>query len=112
MLFYFCGICKKTLGLGKPKPRGLLWIAQKSLGGCVTFLVQLHITEVQGHIDGDLDKVQEVEAPGQEEEETGAAVEELDEILGDAENVADPDENLELQGLALGGTGLPGLVDG
>ena len=39
-------------------------------------------------------------------------IEELDEVLGDTENVADPDEDLKLQGLALGSAGLPGLVDG
>ena len=32
-------------------------------------------------------------------------------VLGDAENVADPDEDLELQRLTLGCAGLPGLVD-
>ena len=79
---------------------------------CICSHVQLRIAEVQEHINGYLNKVQEIEAPGQEEDKAGAAVEEFDEVLGNSKNVADPNEELEEQALALGGPGDPGLADG
>ena len=80
--------------------------------GGVPDLIQLHIAEVKTDVNGDLDEVQHVECPAKEEDPVGGSVEEENKILGDAENVADPDEDLKLQALALGGTALPGLVNG
>ena len=74
-------------------------------------LIQLDIAEVENHIDGNLNKVQEIEEPGQEEDETGAAVCKLDKVLGNTKNITDPDENFKLKGFALGGAGLPGLIN-
>ena len=81
-------------------------------GSGISCLIQLHIAEVEQDIDGDLDEVQEIERPAEEKDPTAASVREQNEILGNAEDVADPDEDLKLQALALGSPGLPGLVYG
>ena len=84
---------KSTQNMENSRPMGGCF----DLLDCVGFLVQLHIAEVQEHIDGDLDKVQEVECPAKEKDPAVAAVGKENKILCDAENIADPDEDLELQ---------------
>ena len=74
--------------------------------------VQLHITEIQSHVDGDFDEVQEIKGPAQEKDPAVAAVGKQNKVLGNTEYVSDPDEDLELEGLAFGSAGLPGLVNG
>ena len=90
----------------------VIFITDEILLCVFPFFVQLCIPEVQKHINGDHDKVQEIEGPAQEEDPAVAAVGKHDEVLGNTEDVADPDEDFKLQALTLGGPGLPGLVYG
>jgi hypothetical protein len=76
----------------------------------VPLLIQLYIPEVEDHIDGDLNKVQEVEGPAKEEDPAVAAVGIHNEVLGDTKDVADPDKDLKLQALTLGSPGFPGFI--
>ena len=67
----------------------------------VSLLIELDIAEVEDHIDRDLHEVQHVENPAQIEDRAVLAQREaLDELHRDARNVAEPDEELELQALA------------
>ena len=79
----------------------------------LVLFIELHVAEVEKHIDGDLDEVQAIEDPAQNEDRAALADDkELDALHHNAGDVAEPDEDLKLQALALSGSGLYGFVNG
>jgi hypothetical protein len=84
--------------------------------GSFSFFVQLDIAEVESNVDGDFYEVQDVEEPAQVEQEgfrltCSHSIEEKNEFTDNTENIANQQENLEEQALALSCTGNPGLTD-
>ena len=79
----------------------------------LVLFIELHVAEVEKHIDGDFDEVQAIEDPAQNEDRAALANDkELDALHHNAGDVAEPDEDLKLQALALSGSGLYRFVNG
>ena len=63
----------------------------------LVLFIELHVAEVEKHIDGDLDEVQAIEDPAQNEDRAALADDkELDALHHNAGDVAEPDEDLKL----------------
>lgn len=73
-------------------------------GALFPVLIQLHIAEIQNHINRDFKYVQHIENPGQIEEKPqwsgGLLVQKY--FPGNSENVAQPDEKFKKQAFSLG----------
>ena len=76
-------------------------------------VVQLLVAEVERNVDGNLNKVHHIEEPAEiEHEVVTAALRKQDALADDTEDIADEQEHLEKEALALRSSGHPGLADG
>ena len=73
--------------------------------------VELDVAEIERDVDRDLDEVQNIEEEAEVEDESGAAVADLNYLARDSARVADEQENLKEEALALRGLGNERLAD-
>ena len=74
--------------------------------------IQLLVAEIERHVNRDFDEIQHVEEEAQVEQESAAPAGDLNDLSDDAAGIADEQENLKEQALALGGAGNDGFADG
>lgn len=75
--------------------------------------IQPHISEIEGHIDGNLHNIQHVEKPAQIKQPALPCSGGPQDYLPDnAEYIADPDEKFKEKAFSLCGAGNPGFPDG
>ena len=74
--------------------------------------IQLLVAEIERHVNRDFDEIQHVVEEAQVEQESAAPAGDLNYLSDDAAGIADEQEDLKEQALALGGAGNDGFADG
>ena len=70
------------------------------------------VSEIKRDVDRDLNGIQNIEEEAEEEQEAGRAVDGLHDLAGNAAEIADQQEDLKKQALALGRAGDQRFADG